>query len=101
MMRAFCTVVELLIRIPTEPLRGGISGINKVGKTSLAEELRDVLSANFNATLVADQFKIVANRTTTERCIPILLSPLTDIRASNNADVIIYYTAVLDQHLFL
>jgi hypothetical protein len=100
-IRAFCAIIELLRRAPVEPLRIGISGVNNVGKTSLANELRLVLSADFKVHLVPDQFRLVNDGASFDGSVAILLAELIGSEIPNDTEIVIYDRTLLDNLLFL
>ena len=98
---AFSTVISMLRRTQPEPIRIGISGVNNVGKTSLANALRAELSGQFKVHLIPDQFRHVSGGATVNGSIAILLSELARAPSEDDADVVIYDRTILDNLIFL
>lgn len=100
-MRAFCTAIELLMDARTDPLKIGILGANNVGKTSLANALRDTLNKRFRVQLIPDQFRLVNDGASFSGSIAILLLEIIGTPIQGDVDIVIYDRTLLDNLLFL
>lgn len=101
LIQAFSTITELLETSSPDPIRIGISGLNNVGKTQLADHLRNSMRRRFSVRLVPDQFRVAGNGTTVEDSLVILFKELLAWSSRNGEDILIFDRTPIDNLLFL
>lgn len=97
---AMSAFVDALESMKPAPIKIGISGLNNVGKTTLATRLRDLISKKYSVRLVGDQFRIAGGGTSLRDNYIILLSQLMS-EVENGAEVCVFDRTSIDNLCFL
>lgn len=92
--------LELLHRCSSHGVWVGISGMNNVGKTTLAKRIRSRLEDRYRVDLIPDQFRSAGNGVSIEDNVRVLFSQLV-AQQKAEADVCIFDRTLIDNLCFL
>ena len=98
---SFMTILNSIEQTNPPCMSIGILGLNNVGKTTLSQKLRTLLSRNYRTRIIPDQFRLYNNGSTVEKSLEILATELLNVDKEKNADIVIYDRTPLDNLLFL
>lgn len=93
---------NVLMRPPIPRLKIGITGLNNVGKTSVAAGVARLLENKWRTSLVSDSFRVLAPRVDFAANLEMLfLQFVSEVDASMRSDVIVCDRTLIDNFIFM